>query len=224
MHTIFPGVSSLGGNEFATLSLAPGTKVYGEDIVRQGQSEYRAWNPYRSKLGAAIAKGIKQMPIRPGGIVLYLGAASGTTASHVSDLVGAGGIVLCVEFAPRSMRDLVKVCEQRPNMLPLLNDARMPQDYADVVKDAGDGTVDVVFEDVSDPEQARILIANARFLKKGGIAMIAVKARSIDGTGDVKKIFAKVEDELLAADFKLVEKLDLEPFEMDHEMLVLEKK
>ncbi len=223
MHQIFPGVYSLGDRQFATLSLAPGTKVYGEETIRQGASEYRAWNPYRSKLGAAIAKGIKQMPIRPGGNVLYLGAASGTTASHVSDLVGAAGVVLCVEFAPRSMRDLVKVCEVRPNMLPLLNDARLPQEYADVVKDACGGTVDVVFEDVSDPEQARILIANARFLKKGGVAMIAVKARSISGTGDVKKIFAQVEEKLLASGFALLERLDLEPFEMDHEMLVLEK-
>jgi fibrillarin-like pre-rRNA processing protein len=223
MHQIFPGVYSLGGKEFATLSLAPGIKVYGEDTIRQGASEYRAWNPFRSKLGAAIAKGIQKLPIGPGSNVLYLGAASGTTASHVSDLVGANGIVLCVEFAPRTMRDLVKVCEQRPNMLPMLNDARLTDDYADVVNDACGGAVDVVFEDVSDPEQARILIANARFLRKGGIAMIAVKARSISGTGDVKKIFAQVEEQLLAADFKLIEKLDLEPFELDHEMLVLEK-
>lgn len=50
--------------------------------------EYRAWNPFRSKLAAAILGGIDQIHIKPGAKVLYLGAASGTTVSHVSDIVG----------------------------------------------------------------------------------------------------------------------------------------
>lgn len=50
--------------------------------------EYRAWNPFRSKLAAAILGGIDQIHIKPGVRVLYLGAASGTTVSHVSDIVG----------------------------------------------------------------------------------------------------------------------------------------
>ena len=52
------------------------------------KTEYRAWNPFRSKLAAAIVGGIEHIHMKPGSKVLYLGAASGTTVSHVSDLVG----------------------------------------------------------------------------------------------------------------------------------------
>ena len=46
------------------------------------------WNPFRSKLAAAILGGVDKIHMKPGSKVLYLGAASGTTVSHVSDLVG----------------------------------------------------------------------------------------------------------------------------------------
>ncbi len=223
---VFPGVFRIGG-KLATRSLAPGFKVYGEETTRVDGVEYRFWNAYRSKLGGGLVKGLKTMAVKPGARVLYLGAASGTTASHVSDVVGSEGVVLCVEFAPRSMRDLVAVCERRENMLPLLNDARNPKAYAGVVRDECGGQVDVIFEDVADPEQARILVENAKaFLKKGGHAMIAVKAKSISASEDVQKIFANVEKELEAsgAGLKIVEKLDLAPFDLEHEMLVLAKK
>ena len=46
------------------------------------------WNPFRSKLAAGIVGGIENIYMQPGSKVLYLGAASGTTVSHVADLVG----------------------------------------------------------------------------------------------------------------------------------------
>lgn len=52
------------------------------------KTEYRAWNPFRSKLAAAILGGVDKIHMGPGKKVLYLGAASGTTVSHVSDIVG----------------------------------------------------------------------------------------------------------------------------------------
>lgn len=48
----------------------------------------RQWNPFRSKLASAILGGVKNIYMEPGMKVLYLGAASGTTVSHVADLVG----------------------------------------------------------------------------------------------------------------------------------------
>jgi len=106
-----------------TKSFAPGTDVYGEKKVKKGGSEYREWDSYRSKLAAAIMKGCPNIFIRKGDIVLYLGAASGTTASHVSDIVNKEGFVFALDFAPRVVRDLVFVCEQRNNMAPL---SKMP--------------------------------------------------------------------------------------------------
>ncbi len=74
--------------------MVSGESVYGEKRVsiesgEVGEKiEYRVWNPFRSKLAAAILGGIDQIHIKPGSKVLYLGAASGTTVSHVSDIVG----------------------------------------------------------------------------------------------------------------------------------------
>ncbi len=215
----FDGVFRVDG-KLATENLAPGKKVYGERLVREGGKEYRLWEPSRSKLGAAISKGLKELAIRPGASVLYLGAANGTTASHVSDIVGKNGTVYAVEFSAVSMRDLISVCETRENLLPLLNDARLPQEYKDSVGEK----VDVVFEDVADKSQIEILISNCEmFLKDGGVAMIAVKARCMDSTEAPARIFQRVERQLLDNGFEIVQKIDLEPLEIDHEFFVLKR-
>ena len=124
-----------GTKRLATKNLAPGRAVYGERLITFKGVEYRIWDPYRSKLAAAILKGLKNVPIKPGNKVLYLGAASGTTASHVSDIVGENGHVYCVEFSARAIRELVNnVCAFRPNMSPILEDARLPERYAMLIE------------------------------------------------------------------------------------------
>lgn len=215
MKEIFPGVFKKGKNLY-TKNLAKGQVVYGERILRVKGIEYRQWNPYRSKLAAAIKNGLKNMPIKPGSKVLYLGAGTGTTVSHVSDIVGVKGKIFAVEFSPVAMRKLVLVAKERPNLLPLLADARFPERYQTLVP-----RVDVIYEDVAQPDQDRILIKNGEFfLKKGGWAMIAVKARSVDVTRDPEEIFDEVA-QFLSSKFKLIERLRLEPYEKDHAMLVL---
>ncbi len=220
---VFPGVYRIN-NRLATQNLAPGRRVYGEELLNIGGKEYRNWDLHRSKLGGAIYKGLRELDIRPGASVLYLGAASGTTPSHVSDIVGEEGLVFCVEMSARTVRDLLKVCEQRPNMLPLLGDARFPQNYADVVEEEAGGKVDVLYQDVADPEQARILEVNAeKFLNKGGSALLCLKARSIDATANPEKIFAETKKKLEKS-FELIQQIDLAPFDKDHLFLSLRKK
>ena len=117
-----------GAQRLATRNLTPGRNVYGERLLRHEGVEYRVWDAFRSKLAAAILKNLKTVPIKPSHRVLYLGAASGTTASHVSDIVGEKGYVYCVEFAPRALRELVNnVCAYSLNMSPILEDARFPE-------------------------------------------------------------------------------------------------
>jgi rRNA 2'-O-methyltransferase fibrillarin len=106
--------------------------------------EYRVWNPFRSKLAAAIVGGVENVYIQPGSKVLYLGAASGTTVSHVADLVGPEGAVYAVEFSKRSGRDLVNMAKKRTNVIPIIEDARHPQKYRMLVP-----MCDVVFADVA---------------------------------------------------------------------------
>ena len=93
-----------------------------------------------------------EIGIGPGSKVLYLGAASGTTVSHVSDIIGPTGVVYGVEFSHRVGRDLVNMAKKRTNIIPIIHDARKPQDYRFLV-----GMVDVVFADVAQPDQARII-------------------------------------------------------------------
>jgi len=213
---IFKGVYRVNGR-LATLNLVKGNRVYGEDLVHDDGKEYRLWNPYRSKLAAAILKGLRQLHIGSGSKVLYLGAATGTTSSHVSDIVGANGVLFCVEVSERSMRELVRTCEARPNMLPILEDARNVEAYANDV-----GTCDIIYQDVSAPDQARILNWNSRLLKKGGYAYVAIKSQSIDVTEKPAVIYKKFLNEA-SQNFKVVESIDIKPFSQMHLFVVLQK-
>ena len=206
--------------KLGTKNLAPGNAVYGERLVKFEGNEYRLWDPYRSKLAAAIVKGLKTVPVGPSQRVLYLGAASGTTPSHVSDIVGEDGHVYCVEFASRSLRELVNtVCILRYNMSPILADARLPESYSRMVE-----RVDSVYCDVAQPEQARLLADNAdMFLADGGWVMLAIKAQSIDVTKEPAVVYKKEIAVLESRGFSVSQVVDLEPFDKAHAMVVAQK-
>jgi len=173
------------------------------------------------KLAAAILKNIKTVPIKPNHQVLYLGAASGTTASHVSDIVGEGGYVYCVEFAPRAIRELVNnVCAYRVNMLPILEDARFPEKYAIFIR----GKVDDIYCDIAQPEQAKILADNADlFLKRQGWIMLAVKAQSIDVTKEPSEVYKREIRVLEERGFEIEDVVHLEPYDKAHAMIVAKR-
>lgn len=193
-HERFPGVYILRGKDDALLTknMVPGESVYNEkrvsvdDPATGEKTEYRVWNPFRSKLAAAIVGGVENIFMQPGSKVLYLGAASGTTVSHVSDLVGPEGVVYAVEFSKRSGRDLVNMAKKRPNIVPIIEDARHPQKYRMLLN-----MVDTVFADVAQPDQARILGFNAAmFVKNRGHFVISVKANCVDSTLPAEQVFA----------------------------------
>uniref|UniRef100_T2MJH6 rRNA 2'-O-methyltransferase fibrillarin n=1 Tax=Hydra vulgaris TaxID=6087 RepID=T2MJH6_HYDVU len=218
------GVFIARGKEDAlvTLNLVTGNTVYGEkkisvDNEENGtKTEYRVWNPFRSKLAAAILGGVEKIHMKPGSKVLYLGAASGTTVSHVSDLVGPEGLVYAVEFSHRSGRDLLNVAKQRTNIIPIIEDARHPHKYRMLV-----GMVDTIFADVAQPDQARIVALNAHnFLKNNGHFVISIKANCIDSTASPAAVFAGEVKKLQAEKLKPQEQLTLEPYERDHAVVV----
>ena len=210
-----------GTKRLATRNLTPGRTVYGERLITFKGIEYRIWDPYRSKLAAAILKGLKAVPIKPGNKVLYLGAASGTTASHVSDIVGENGHVYCVEFSARAIRELVNnVCAYRSNMSPILEDARLPERYSMLVE-----KVDNIYCDIAQPEQAKILADNADlYLKRGGKIMLAIKAQSIDVTKEPSEVYKREIETLKTRNFKIKEVIHLEPYDKAHAMIVAEFK
>lgn len=198
-----------------TINLVPGVKVYTEKL--QGENpEYRSWNPYKSKLAAGILNGLQVFPFSERSIVLYLGAASGTTASHLSDICSEG-VIYCVEFSPRTARELVYTCEKRKNMIPVLADASRPESYADIITEA-----DVIYQDIAQPNQSEILKRNLIFLKGEGYAFICIKSRSIDVTAEPRSVFRK-ESKFLKTFLEIQERIPLEPYEKDHLMIVGKK-
>jgi len=216
------GVFIARGKEDAlvTRNLIPGESVYGEKriSVQDGEDkiEYRVWNPFRSKLAAAILGGIEEIHMGPGSKVLYLGAASGTTVSHVSDIVGPEGLVYAVEFSHRSGRDLLQLAMKRTNIVPIIEDARHPLKYRMLV-----GMVDCVFADVAQPDQARIISLNAQhYLKNQGHFVLSIKANCVDSTAEPEAVFASEVRKLQAEKMKPQEQLTLEPYERDHAVVV----
>ncbi|RLE55952.1 MAG: fibrillarin-like rRNA/tRNA 2'-O-methyltransferase [Candidatus Methanomethylicota archaeon] len=204
-----------GSKKLATVNLAPSFKVYGEQLISHEGVEYRIWNAYRSKLAASILKNIREIAVKPGFKILYLGAAAGTTVSHVSDIVGVNGKVYSVEFAPRVFRKLLTVCEKRRNIIPILADARMPSLYRTMVP-----KVDGIYCDVAQPEQAKLLVVNAEmFLKYGGMIMLAIKARSIDVTLEPSEIYRREINYLKEGGFNILDTVHLEPFDKAHAMV-----
>ena len=223
-HEKFEGVYWVefedGSKRLATENLAPGVKVYGEILVKYEGKEYRVWNPYRSKLAAAILKGLEIMPIRRGTKVLYLGAASGTTPSHVSDIVGPEGVVYSVEFSPRVMREFVEKCAvHRKNMVAILADARFPTKYAPLVD-----VVDVVYADIAQPFQSKIVADNADlFLKEEGWILQAIKAMSIDVTREPSETYKREIEHLESRGYNVEDVVHLEPYDIAHAFVAAKK-
>lgn len=217
------GVFIARGKEDAlvTLNMVPGEGVYGEKRVSvedtdKGKIEYRVWNPFRSKLAAAVLGGVDKIHMVPGSKVLYLGAASGTSVSHVSDVVGPEGMVYAVEFSHRSGRDLINMSKKRTNIVPIIEDARHPHKYRMLVP-----MVDTIFADVAQPDQARIVAINAQyFLKTGGHFVISIKANCIDSTAEAEAVFAGEVKKMQAEKMKPQEQVTLEPYERDHAVVV----
>ena len=224
-HPRFSGIYQVflkdGSKRLATRNLAQGRIVYGEQLIRYKGIEYRIWNPFRSKFAAAILRGLETVPVQPDHRVLYLGAASGTTASHVSDLVGEKGHVYCVEFAARAIRELVNnVCPFRANMSPILADARIPERYLTLV-----GKVDDIYCDIAQPQQARVLADNANlFLMDNGWIMLTIKARSIDVTEEPSTVYKHEIETLKARKFRIREIVHLEPYDKAHAMIVAQSR
>ncbi len=214
---IFPSIFKVNA-KLATINLVKDQKVYDEELISHGGVQYRTWNPYRSKLAAAILNGLKTMEIKPKSSVLYLGAATGTTPSHVSDIIGDAGSVYCVELSERNLRELLKVCEKRANMLPILKDARYVNEY-----EAEVGKVDVMYQDVSARDQADILLRNSAMLDKHGIAYVAIKSQSISVAREPAQIYKEFLEQV-SSEFEVLQKIDIMPYDKAHMFAVLKKK
>jgi len=196
----------------ATENLVPGTAHFGERTVEIEGTEYRLWSPYRSKLSSAILSGLSNLDISRGSRVLYLGAASGTTASYVSDIVGDGGAVYCVEFAPRPMRELLRMSRIRKNIVPILSDARKPEGYSHLMTE-----VEFIYQDVAQPNQGQIFCSNSEaYLDPSGSGLLMVKSRSVDVAKRPDQVFRQTISDMESGGLRVTETVGLNPFVKDH--------
>jgi len=205
-----------GEKKLATENLMPGNQVYNEKLLDVKGVEYRIWNPFRSKLAASIMNGLKDFPFNKKSDVLYLGVSTGTTISHISDIVGQDGIIFGVEHATRVARDFLdRVASHRKNIVPIIQDARKPEEFFSVYK-----KVDVVYVDIAQPDQTDIAIENCKlYLKSRGYLFLIIKTRSIDVTKDPKRVI-KNEIKKLESLFEIKQTIDLQPYDKDHAMVV----
>jgi fibrillarin-like pre-rRNA processing protein len=189
--------------------------VYGERWIESSGRDYRQFEPGRSKLAAAVLRGWTGDLPRPGERWLYLGAASGTTASHVADLVGPGGRVYAVEKSVRPFARLYGLSERWPNLLPILADAREPGAYSDLVPE-----VDGVYADIAQPDQLEIVRRNAAlFLRAAGAPiLIALKTASMGRERAPAAHLAHGEHELESV-VDLAPSVKLDPFHRAHYLL-----
>ncbi|MDD5614784.1 MAG: fibrillarin-like rRNA/tRNA 2'-O-methyltransferase [Candidatus Methanoperedens sp.] len=214
LNNVFSFIADNGSKRLVTKSLVPSVKD--EKTIKVWNEEYRLWDPYHSKLAALILNGAK-IPLKKDSSVLYLGAANGTTVSHVSDIV-SDGVVFAVEFSPRAMKDLIRISTPRKNLIPILADARHPATYRNMVTE-----VDLVYQDVAQREQAEIAIRNAElFLKKGGYIVLMIKSKSIDSVKNTDDV-SRIEITKLGELFKVAGSMNLEPFHLDHVAVIAQK-
>ncbi|HTZ61369.1 MAG TPA: fibrillarin-like rRNA/tRNA 2'-O-methyltransferase [Thermoplasmata archaeon] len=213
--TAWPGVFR-EGRELYTRNARPGERVYGEELRRSGEIEYRQWDPFRSKLAAFLRKGAPPDLLTGVRRILYLGAAHGTTVSHLAEL-DPGGTVFAVEKSPASFAPLLALARRRENLLPILADAQLPERYA-----ADVGLVDLVYQDVAQRNQVGIFVENARTaLGPTGTGVLMLKVRSVTQRRPVPAVVREARAELHRAGFSVRAEAELAPFSKEHVALVL---
>jgi fibrillarin-like pre-rRNA processing protein len=200
-----------------TRNLVPGISVYGEALPPEGGVEYRRWDANRSKLAAYLWCGGRRWPFRDATSALYLGAGSGTTVSHLSDIC-PNGMIIAIEISPRAFRGLLKVAEARRNVVPILGDATKPESYGSRV-----GRVDVLYQDIAQRNQEGIFQGNLEWLRPGGVGFLMVKSRSEDVAADPGEVYRAAKRKLSASGLHIIDLRVLSPYQTDHAALVVQK-
>ncbi len=200
-------------------NLVPGNKVYGEKLITFKGEEYREWDPFRSKLAAMILEKPSLEFLTKDLSCLYLGASSGTTISHLSDIVYQG-IIYGVEFAERSMRQLIQNTDKRKNIVPILGNANFPESYANSIFTP----IDLIYQDIAQPNQAQIAIENSNYyLKNDGFLILAIKSQSIDSVQKSEKIYIQEKKILEKAGYVIIESINIHKYAANHIILTVQK-
>lgn len=201
-------------NSYQTVSDFP-FSVYGERISKKKGQYLRYWDPKRSKLAAGLIKGLEHFPFESAANVLYLGASTGTTVSHVADLCNEGR-VYAVESSYEPFVKLLKLSESRTNIYPILEDANYPEKYNFFLD-----SVNVVYQDISQRNQVQIFNENTAACKGARDAVLILKIRAISSRMSEKQILNESLENIKG--YRIKEVINLKPFHKAHYLIYLQK-
>ena len=193
--------------------------VYGEKVIVKNNKFYREWNPFRSKIAAALMRKLNKLNINENSTILYLGCASGTTVSHISD-IAKKGLIFALDISQKEMNLLYLKLKNRNNIAPILADANNPQNYS---KNMNNQKVDIIIQDLATPKQIDILLKNSDlYLKDGGEIYFSLKIKSISQIKKQTDILEEVKTKLNKK-FKILKSVNLRKYEDNHWLLYLKK-
>lgn len=204
------------GRYLYSRNLVPGNTVYGERLQTYDGVEYRLWDPARSKLAAYLLLSGMGCDLRKDDVVLYLGASTGTTVSHVSDIVSDGRI-FAVEISKRTFKKLMANVATRRNIIPMIGDARDENLMEGILQKA-----DYVYCDIAQPDQVKIFLNNmTQYRCRSGMLML--KCRSIDVVSDPPSVLSDALREIKDRNLHADTPVDISRYEKDHYAILVRR-
>ena len=202
--------------KLATLSNVSTNQDYEENLVEMNGKQYSIWNPYMSKLAAAIINGIEIFPILKKTKILYVDPATEKTVKHISDIVGINGKIFVVRNIIKNSKNfLEQIAKNRSNIFTIIPDKTNPARLTGMTE-----TVDVIYIDIAEHNQTEIAIQNCKnHLRIGGFLMLIVPTKNIDFTSNPSKKNQE-ERKKLQTSFDIIQEINLTDFFKEYSMVI----
>jgi len=202
--------------KLATLNNAGINEAYNEKLTEINGKQYNVWNPYTSKLAAAIVNGMEIFPILKKTKVLYLNGTIEKTLSHISDIIGVNGkIFILRDINENSKNFLENVMNDRTNVFTITRDNGDPAKFSSKSE-----MVNVVYVDITQHNETEVAIQNCkRYLRDGGFLMLVVPTKKIDFVNNPNGQNLE-EIQKLQSSFEIIQQINLTDFFKEHSMII----
>ena len=202
--------------KLATLSNLSTNQDYEENLVEMNGKQYSIWNPYTSKLAAAIINGLEIFPILKKTKILYVDPATEKTVKHISDIVGINGKIFVVRDVMKNSKNfLEQIVKNRSNIFTIIPDKTNPARLTGMTE-----MVDVIYIDIAEHNQTEIAIQNCKnHLRIGGFLMLIVPTKNIDFTNNPSKKNQE-ERKKLQTSFDIIQEINLTDFFKEYSMVI----
>ena len=202
--------------KLATLSNVSTNQDYKENLVEMNGKQYSIWNPYMSKLAAAIINGMEIFPILKKTKILYLDPTSEKTIKHISDIVGINGKIFVVRNIMKNSKNfLEQIAKNRSNIFTIIPDKTNPARLTGMTE-----MVDVIYIDIAEHNQTEIAIQNCKnHLRIGGFLMLIVPTKNIDFANNTSKKNQE-ERKKLQTSFDIIQEINLTDFFKEYSMVI----